>query len=116
MRLVLGLANLTYNLISGPFSCLIVRIKLQRQLSYYLAQTYIPTTLMVMLSWVSFWIDMDAVPARVSLGLLTGVSGLQDNTLFPDLDFHIAFQEQKEQIRTSSFLSFWKYEDRNFCL
>ena len=30
MSFVLGLTNLTYSLISGPFSCLIVRIKLQR--------------------------------------------------------------------------------------
>ncbi|MEQ2183842.1 Gamma-aminobutyric acid receptor subunit rho-3 [Goodea atripinnis] len=34
-------------------------------------QTYFPTMLMVMLSWVSFWIDRRAVPARVSLGITT---------------------------------------------
>lgn len=34
-------------------------------------QTYFPTMLMVMLSWVSFWIDRRAVPARVSLGTET---------------------------------------------
>ncbi|KAG7255583.1 hypothetical protein CRUP_014954 [Coryphaenoides rupestris] len=33
--------------------------------------TYFPTMLMVMLSWVSFWIDRRAVPARVSLGITT---------------------------------------------
>jgi len=31
-------------------------------------QSYFPAMLMVMLSWVSFWIDRRAVPARVSLG------------------------------------------------
>ncbi|KAK2162591.1 hypothetical protein LSH36_95g00008 [Paralvinella palmiformis] len=30
-----------------------------------------PTMLIVILSWVSFWISVDAIPARVSLGLLT---------------------------------------------
>ncbi|CAB1342782.1 unnamed protein product [Coregonus sp. 'balchen'] len=33
--------------------------------------TYFPATLMVMLSWVSFWIDRRAVPARVPLGITT---------------------------------------------
>ena len=32
---------------------------------------YIPSILIVILSWVSFWINVDAIPARVSLGLLT---------------------------------------------
>ncbi len=42
-----------------------------RQFHFYLIQTYIPTILVVLLSWVSFWIDIQAVPARISLALLT---------------------------------------------
>ena len=34
-------------------------------------QNYIPSLLIVVLSWVSFWINIDAVPARISLGVLT---------------------------------------------
>ena len=34
-------------------------------------QTYIPSALVVILSWVSFWINIEAVPARISLGVLT---------------------------------------------
>jgi hypothetical protein len=34
-------------------------------------QTYIPSVLIVMLSWLSFWLNVDAVPARISLGILT---------------------------------------------
>lgn len=30
-----------------------------------------PTILIVLLSWVSFWLNTDAVPARISLGILT---------------------------------------------
>ena len=30
-----------------------------------------PSILIVILSWVSFWLNIDATPARVSLGLLT---------------------------------------------
>ena len=42
-----------------------------RKFEYYLLQTYIPSVMVVVLSWVSFWIDIQAVPARISLGLLT---------------------------------------------
>ena len=44
---------------------------MERYFNYYLIQTYIPSMLIVILSWVSFWIDKDAVPARITLGLLT---------------------------------------------
>lgn len=38
---------------------------------YYIFQMYIPCVCIVALSWVSFWIDADAVPARVGLGITT---------------------------------------------
>ncbi|GFR69261.1 glycine receptor subunit alpha-2 [Elysia marginata] len=59
------------NLINGNFSCIQADFYLRRQFGYYIAQVYIPSVLIVVLSWVSFWIDIDAIPARVSLGLLT---------------------------------------------
>lgn len=34
-------------------------------------QMYIPSGLVVVLSWLSFWLQVDAVPARVTLGILT---------------------------------------------
>lgn len=40
-------------------------------MGYYLIQMYIPSLLIVILSWVSFWINMDAAPARVALGITT---------------------------------------------
>ena len=33
-------------------------------------QTYLPSILIVMLSWVSFWINHEATSARVALGKL----------------------------------------------
>lgn len=44
---------------------------LKREIGYYFIQTFVPSILIVVLSWVSFWIDIEAVPARISLGLLT---------------------------------------------
>lgn len=47
---------------------LTVFFDLSRRMGYFTIQTYIPCTLIVVLSWVSFWINKDAVPARTSLG------------------------------------------------
>ncbi|KAI0212671.1 Glycine receptor subunit alpha-2 [Lamellibrachia satsuma] len=55
---------------TGTFSCIYVSFSFERELQYYLVQTYVPTLLVVVLSWLSFWIDETAVPARVSLGIL----------------------------------------------
>ncbi|CAJ0580995.1 unnamed protein product, partial [Mesorhabditis spiculigera] len=55
----------------GNFSCLMGIIQLDRAIGYHLVQSYIPTGLIVAISWVSFWIDRRAVPARVSLSFTT---------------------------------------------
>lgn len=55
----------------GEYSCLKADFYLQRSLGYHMVQTYLPTTLIVVISWVSFWLDVDAIPARVTLGVTT---------------------------------------------
>lgn len=45
-----------------------VSFDLSRRMGYFAIQTYIPCTLTVVLSWVSFWIKRDSTPARTSLG------------------------------------------------
>jgi len=42
-----------------------------RSLGYYIIQIYVPSSLIVVLSWVSFWLHRDAAPARVALGITT---------------------------------------------
>ncbi|XP_045111265.1 glycine receptor subunit alpha-2-like isoform X3 [Portunus trituberculatus] len=54
---------------TGNFSCLEVVFKLKRRLGHYLFHTYIPTCLIVIMSWVSFWIRPEIAPARVTLGV-----------------------------------------------
>ncbi|XP_008565444.1 PREDICTED: gamma-aminobutyric acid receptor subunit rho-2, partial [Galeopterus variegatus] len=53
---------------TGWYNRLHINFTLRRHIFFFLLQTYFPATLLVMLSWVSFWIDRRAVPARVSLG------------------------------------------------
>ncbi|XP_022241124.1 glycine receptor subunit alpha-4-like [Limulus polyphemus] len=55
----------------GLFSYLNVTFVLKRQNGYHMVQTYLPTFLIVTISWVSFWLNVDAVPARVTLGVTT---------------------------------------------
>lgn len=51
----------------GNFSRLVVFFRFERQIGHHLIQTFAPSTLVVMLSWFSFWLDLDAIPGRVAL-------------------------------------------------
>lgn len=42
--------------LSGNFTCLAVVFNLRRRLGYHLFHTYIPSALIVVMSWISFWI------------------------------------------------------------
>lgn len=54
---------------TGIFSILKAKLQIDRKTGYYVLQVIIPSILLVVLSWVSFWVDPKAVPARVSLGV-----------------------------------------------
>ncbi|KAK0159108.1 hypothetical protein PV328_010033 [Microctonus aethiopoides] len=51
----------------GNFSRLVVYFRFERQIGHHLIQTFAPSTLVVMLSWFSFWLGLDAIPGRVTL-------------------------------------------------
>ena len=59
-----------YFLIPG-FSCLETTIQLRRSIGYYMTELFVPNILIVVLSWVTFWLHPLAVPGRVSLGAVT---------------------------------------------
>lgn len=52
---------------SGNFSRLTVYFRFERQIGHHLIQTFAPSSLVVMLSWFSFWLGLDAIPGRVTL-------------------------------------------------
>ncbi|XP_022696824.1 glycine receptor subunit alpha-2-like [Varroa jacobsoni] len=64
-----SLCNETFYL--GEYSCLKAEFHLQRSMGYHLVQSYLPTVLIVVISWVSFWLDVEAIPARITLGVTT---------------------------------------------
>lgn len=55
-------------LATGIYQRLSLSFKLRRNIGYFVFQTYLPSILIVMLSWVSFWINHEATSARVALG------------------------------------------------
>ena len=58
-------------LITGNYSCLLAELHLKRSLGFHMVQSYLPTILIVVISWVSFWMDTDSVPGRTTLGVTT---------------------------------------------
>ncbi|XP_067636505.1 gamma-aminobutyric acid receptor subunit alpha-6 isoform X2 [Eurosta solidaginis] len=59
--------NSTYTRREGDFSVLHVAFNLKRHTGYFLIQVYVPCILIVVLSWVSFWIHREATSDRVGL-------------------------------------------------
>ncbi|CAN8006662.1 unnamed protein product [Ixodes hexagonus] len=55
----------------GPFAMLLVNFQLKRHMGYFLIEVYAPCTLLVVLSWVSFWINREATADRIALGVTT---------------------------------------------
>ncbi|KAJ8298286.1 hypothetical protein KUTeg_024817 [Tegillarca granosa] len=53
------------------YTCIGLDFELQREYGFYIIQVYVPSIMTVLLSWVSFWINADATPARTTLGLVT---------------------------------------------
>lgn len=60
-------------LATGAYQRLSLSFKLKRNIGYFVFQTYLPSILIVMLSWVSFWINHEATSARVALGKINKV-------------------------------------------
>ncbi|XP_023346187.1 gamma-aminobutyric acid receptor alpha-like [Eurytemora carolleeae] len=55
----------------GIHSTLIVSFHLQRHMGDFVIQVYGPCILLVVISWVSFWLNREATSDRISLGITT---------------------------------------------
>ncbi|OXA49922.1 Glycine receptor subunit alpha-3 [Folsomia candida] len=75
-----GTEDCTLEYSTGNFTCLAVVFELKRRLGYHLFHTYIPSALIVVMSWISFWIKPEAIPARVTLGVTSLLTLATQNT------------------------------------
>ncbi|CAG13942.1 unnamed protein product, partial [Tetraodon nigroviridis] len=53
---------------TGKYPKLVLHFALRRNVLFFILETYVPSTLLVVLSWVSFWISQSSVPARTCIG------------------------------------------------
>nr|XP_055034921.1 gamma-aminobutyric acid receptor subunit pi [Misgurnus anguillicaudatus] len=56
---------------TGVYPKLVLHFALRRNVLFFILETYVPSTLLVVLSWVSFWISQSSVPARTCIGVTT---------------------------------------------
>ncbi|CAN8002096.1 unnamed protein product [Ixodes hexagonus] len=95
----------------GTFACLYGRLELRRRAGYYLINKYAPSTLIVAMSFVSFWMPHEAVPARVTLSvtsLLTIVTQ-QYQSATPGVSYVVALNVWMIACITFVFLGLVEY-------
>jgi len=103
----------------GEYSCLRTSLVLRREFSYYLLQLYIPSSMLVIVSWVSFWLDKDSVPARVTLGVTTLLTMVRRMYIFLDKFSREKEKRAKNQILLISYnqkthLCLWRFRNIKF--
>ncbi|CAG2117254.1 unnamed protein product, partial [Medioppia subpectinata] len=63
--------DIDYHWAQGNYTRLICELRLARSMGYYMNQIYIPAFLIVVISWMPFWLDREDTHARVGLGVTT---------------------------------------------
>ncbi|XP_037817064.1 pH-sensitive chloride channel 2 [Lucilia sericata] len=58
----------------GNYSSLSFTVNLNREIGFYLMDYFLPSMMIVAISWVSFWLQADASPPRIMLGTSTMLS------------------------------------------
>ncbi|XP_002068958.2 pH-sensitive chloride channel 2 [Drosophila willistoni] len=68
------MVNLRHGAFKGDYSSLSFTVNLKREIGFYLLDYYLPSMMIVAISWVSFWLQADASPPRIMLGTSTMLS------------------------------------------
>ncbi|XP_030380971.1 glycine receptor subunit alpha-4 [Scaptodrosophila lebanonensis] len=65
------LSDLRHGAFAGNYSSLSFTVHLTRVVGFYLMDYFLPSMLIVAISWVSFWLQADQAPPRITLGTST---------------------------------------------
>ncbi|KAH8406640.1 hypothetical protein KR222_001545 [Zaprionus bogoriensis] len=66
--------TMSHGALEGNYSALSFSVLLTREIGYYMIDYFVPSMMIVMISWVSFWLQADQTPARTTLGCTTLLS------------------------------------------
>lgn len=55
----------------GKYRDMIVTFTFSRRIGYYLINFYVPCIIMVIMSWIVFWMDRNNIGDRIALGITT---------------------------------------------
>ncbi|GBP08394.1 Glycine receptor subunit alpha-3 [Eumeta japonica] len=66
--------DLRHGAFAGNYSSLSFTVHLTREVGYYVMDYFLPSIMIVAISWVSFWLQADQTPARTTLGCTTLLS------------------------------------------
>lgn len=65
------LSDLRHGAFAGNYSSLSFTVTLSRQMGFYLIDYFLPSMMIVAISWVSFWLQADQTAPRIMLGTTT---------------------------------------------
>ncbi|KAH8327493.1 hypothetical protein KR067_002215, partial [Drosophila pandora] len=65
------LSDLRHGAFAGNYSSMSFTVHLTRVVGFYLMDYFLPSMLIVAISWVSFWLQADQAPPRITLGTST---------------------------------------------
>uniref|UniRef100_A0A0A1XSF6 pH-sensitive chloride channel 2 n=1 Tax=Zeugodacus cucurbitae TaxID=28588 RepID=A0A0A1XSF6_ZEUCU len=65
------LNDLRHGAFAGNYSSLSFSVHLTREVGFYVMDYFLPSMLIVAISWVSFWLQADQAPPRIMLGTST---------------------------------------------